>query len=123
MEGVKAMQLQAMVRDMDESMRRHKALKTSNFAEFRAKVSEENKFLYDAFPPIFEMHISGKLDETFFEMLRLRRKIELGEITQDEGDKAFGQKIFDRFVAPVINKDGAAPTKPMSYSEYYEQFK
>ena len=117
------MKLQALVREMDASMRRHKALKISNFAEFRAKVSEENKFLYDEYPPIFEMHISGKLDETFFEMLRLRRKIELGEITQEQGDKTFGQKIFDRFVAPVINKDAPPAAKPMSYSEYYDQFK
>ena len=117
------MKLQALVREMDASMRPHKALKISNFAEFRAKVSEENKFLYDEYPPIFEMHISGKLDETFFEMLRLRRKIELGEITQEQGDKTFGQKIFDRFVAPVINKDAPPAAKPMSYSEYYDQFK
>jgi hypothetical protein len=118
-----SIKLQALVRDMDTSMRRHKALKTSNFPEFRAKVSEENKVLYDEYPPIFEMHIAGKLDETFFEMLRLRRKIELGEMTQDQADKAFGQKIFDRFVAPVINKDAPPPPKPMSYSEYYDQFK
>ena len=118
-----SIKLQALVRDMDTSMRKHKALKTSNFTEFRQKVSEENKVLYDEYPPIFEMHIAGKLDETFFDMLRLRRKIELGQMTQDEGDKAFGQKIFDRFVAPVINKDAPPPAKPMSYSEYYDQFK
>ena len=105
-----SMKLQALVREMDASMRRHKALKISNFAEFRAKVSEENKFLYDEYPPIFEM-------------VRLRRKIELGEITQEQGDKTFGQKIFDRFVAPVINKDAPPAAKPMSYSEYYDQFK
>ena len=112
-----------MVRDMDSSMRRHKSLKTSNFAEFRAKVSEENKVLYDEFPPIFEMHIAGKLDQTFFDMLKLRLQIEKGEITQEEGDKRFGQQIFDRFVGPVINKDAPTPKKALSYSEYYNQFK
>ena len=69
------------------------------------------------------MHIAGKLDETFFDMLRLRRKIELGEMTQDQADKVFGQKIFDRFVAPVVNKDAPPPPKPMTYAEYYGQFK
>jgi uncharacterized short protein YbdD (DUF466 family) len=82
---------------------------------------EENQRLYDEFPTIFEMHYEGKLDGTFFEMLKLRQKIEKNEMTEDEASKVIGQKLFDRYVAPVVNKT-PAPEKPMSYSEFYKQF-
>ena len=54
--------------------------------------------------------------------LMAKRKIEKGEITEDDASKLIGQKLFDRYVAPVI---GPAPVveKPISYSQYYEQFK
>ena len=54
-------------------------------------------------------------------MLKLRRKIELGEMTDDEASKIIGQKLFDRYVAPVVNNT-PAPTKPLSYEDYYRQF-
>lgn len=121
MSGLTSMKIQALVRDMDMSMRRHKGLKRTNMIEFRKKIEQENPILYEQFPSIYEMHIEGKLDETFFEMLKLRQKIENGEMTDDEASKLIGQKLFDRFVAPVVNKL-PAPEKPMSYEQYYKQF-
>jgi hypothetical protein len=115
------MKIQALVRDMDMSMRRHKGLKRTNMIEFRKKIEQENPVLYEQFPSIYEMHIEGKLDETFFEMLKLRQKIEKGEMTDDEASKLIGQKLFDRFVAPVVN-NLPAPDKPISYEQYYKQF-
>lgn len=120
-EFVNSLKLQALVRELDTSMRKHKALKTSNPTEYRKKLSEENEILYYQFPTIFEMHIQGKLDQTFFEMLKLRRQIEKKEITEEEASKLIGQKLFDRFVGPVVNNT-PAPEKPISYAEYYEQF-
>ena len=87
MSGLNSIQIQALVRDMDSSMRRHKGLKRTNQVKYREKMSEENKFLYDVFPTIFEMHMEGKLDETFFEMLKLRRKIETRELSEDDASK------------------------------------
>jgi hypothetical protein len=62
-------------------------------------------------------------------MLKIRRKIELGEITEDEASKIVGQKLFDRFVDPVVKKldgpTGAAAPVPApvgSYADYYKQF-
>lgn len=120
-EVLSSMKIQAMVRDMDTSIRKHKKLKTSNFAEYRKKLSEENEVLFYRFPTIFEMHIQGKLDQTFFEMLKLRRQIEKKEITEDDASKLIGQKLFDRFVGPVVNNT-PAPEKPLSYSEFYKNF-
>lgn len=120
-EVLSSMKIQAMVRDMDTSMRKHKKLKTSNFAEYRKKLSEENEVLFYRFPTIFEMHIQGKLDQTFFEMLKLRRQIEKKEITEDDASKLIGQKLFDRFVGPVVNNT-PTPEKPLSYSEFYKNF-
>ena len=121
MSGLTSIKIQALVRDMDASMRRHRLTKKVNPEKFYEKVMEENKTLYEAFPSIFEMHLEGKLDATFFEMLKLRQKIEKGEMTEDDASKLIGQKLFDRYVAPVIEKK-PAPEKPLSYSEFYKQF-
>jgi uncharacterized short protein YbdD (DUF466 family) len=121
MSALTSIQIQALVRDMDTSTRRYKRLKETDPAAHRVKIVEENKRLYDEFPMIFEMHYEGKLDGTFFEMLKLRQKIEKNEMTEDEASKVIGQKLFDRYVAPVVNKT-PAPEKPMTYSEFYKQF-
>lgn len=120
MSSLTSIQIQALVRGMDESMRRHKGLKRTNQHEYRKKVVDENKRLYDEFPSIFEMHIEGKLDEKFFNMLKLRHRIEKGEITEDDASKLVGQMLFDQYVAPVVGNN-PAPTK-MSYSDYYRQY-
>ena len=112
-------QIQAMVRNMDESLRRHKRLRgQSGFLE---KIATENKVLFEEYPSIFKLHMEGKLDETFFYMLQLKRKIEKGELTEDQASIMVGQKLFNRYVDPVIKKE-AAPV-PMSYEEYYKQYK
>lgn len=121
MSSLSSIQIQALVREMDASMRRHKALKNSDPPKFYEKVMTENQTLYDAFPSVFEMHLEGKLDATFFEMLKMRSKIEKGEISEDDASKLIGQKLFDRFVGPVIGNT-PAPEKPLSYSEFYKQY-
>lgn len=115
-----SLQIQALVRQMDESMRRHKGLKRSNKHEYRKKLEQENQMLFNTLPSIFEMHFEGKLDQKFFEMLRLRRKVETGEMTQDEASKVVGQLLFDQYVAPVVNNT-PVPSQ-LSYEEYYKQF-
>lgn len=121
MSSLTSMQIQALVREMDTSIRRHRKLKNSDPPKFYKTVMEENKTLYETFPTVFDKHIDGKLDATFFEMLKLRHKIDIGEMTEDDASKLIGQKLFDRFVAPVIGNT-PAPEKPLSYSEYYKQF-
>jgi hypothetical protein len=116
-----SIQIQALVRQMDESLRRHKGLKRTNTHEHRKKVVEENQQLYSIFPSVFEMHYEGKLDETFFNMLKLRRQIEKGEITEEAASKIVGQQLFDRYVAPVVNNT-PVPEKPLTYEDYYKQF-
>lgn len=115
-----SIQIQALVRQMDESMRRHKGLKRTNKREYAKKIMEENQLLFNTLPAVFEMHMEGKLDQKFFDMLRLRRKVETGEITQDEASKVVGQLLFDQYVAPVVNQTEAPKT--LSYEEYYRQF-
>ena len=117
--NLNAIQIQALVRDMDTSMRRHKALKGT--PEFRKKVVEENDKLYTYYVAIFEMHFDGKLDGTFFEMLKLKMKIEKGEITEDDASKIVGQQLFKRFVEPVVKPETAAAAPPLSYASYYNE--
>jgi hypothetical protein len=123
MSGRTSVQIQALVRDMDTSFRKYKSIKTSNPTEYRKKIEEENKILYDEFPSIFEMHFENKLDGTFFDMLKLRQRVEKKELTDDEASKIIGQKLFDRYVAPVVsNLPTPASPPPMSYTDYYKQF-
>ena len=121
MSSLSSIQIQALVREMDTSIRRHRKLKNSDPPKFYETIMNENKTLYDVFPSIFEKHIDGKLDATFFEMLKLRHKVDKGELSEDDASKIIGQKLFDRFVAPVI-ENIPAPEKPLTYSEYYKQF-
>jgi len=120
MSTLTSIQIQALVRDMDASMRRNRGLK-SDMPKYEEKMVEENKLLHEEFPTIFYMHLEGKLDGTFFEMLKLRHKMDKGELTEDEASRIIGQKLFDRFVAPVVESK-PAPEKPISYSEFYKQF-
>jgi uncharacterized short protein YbdD (DUF466 family) len=63
--------------------------------------------------------MNGKLDQTFFEMLQLKRKMEKGEMTEDEASIIVGQKLFNKYVDPVIKNQPAPPT--LSYEAYYKQ--
>ena len=112
-----ATQIQALVRNMDESFRRHKRIKDQ--PEYQQKIMEENQVLYNEYPSIFKLHMEGKLDETFFYMLSMRRKIEKGVLTEDEASVQVGQKLFRRFVDPVVNNLPAVT--PVSYEEFYKQ--
>jgi hypothetical protein len=119
MTTLSAIQIQAMVRDMDESFRKYRNLKESNPTLWAEKMKTDNKKLFDEFPTVFNMHMNGKLDQTFFDMLQLKRKIEKGEMTEDEASIVVGQKLFNRYVDPVINNQPAPPT--LSYEDYYKQ--
>ena len=121
MSSLTSIQIQALVREMDTSLRRHKGLKLTNKILWRKKVEEENPRLYNDLPSVFEMHMDGKLDETFFFMLGLRHKIEKGEMTEDEASKIVGEKLFNRYVAPKIDTT-VTEERAMSYEEYYKQF-
>ena len=121
MSTLTSIQIQALVRDLDQSMRRHKKLRERDPAAWKLKLMEENEVLVEQFPTIFDMHLEGKLDETFFYMLQMKRKMENGELTEDQASIAVGQKLFNKYVAPVVEKQPAPPT--LSYSDYYKQFK
>jgi hypothetical protein len=120
MSTLTSIEIQALVRNLDQSMRRHKKLKNENPHVWKEKLMEENSILVEQFPSIFDMHLDGKLDETFFYMLQMKHKMEKGEITEDQASLAVGQKLFNRFVAPVVEKQPVV--KPLSYNEYYKQF-
>jgi hypothetical protein len=115
-----SIQIQAMVRNMDTSIRKHSSLKNSNPELYLEKVRQENSVLEENFSVVFYKHLEGKLDATFFDMLKLKRKMETGELTEDEASKIVGQQLFDKYVAPVVSSTPAEKT--LSYSEYYEQF-
>jgi hypothetical protein len=118
MEYKSATEIQALVRNMDDSKKRWRLLKTRNPQEYERRVGEENKTLFNDFYTIFRAHLEDRLDATFFYMLQMRRKIEKGEMTEDEAATQVGQKLFDRWVAPVVSN--APPQATQSYEEYYK---
>ena len=119
MTSLSAIQIQALVRDMDTSFRKHRSLKESNPQEWAAKIKEENLLLFNDFPTVYNMHMNGTLDQTFFDMLALKRKIEKGELTEDQASVIVGQKLFNRYVDPVLKNLPAPPA--LSYSEFYKE--
>ena len=113
-----ATEIQALVRNMDDSKTKHRLLKTRNPEVYERKVSDENPLLVQYFYSIFKKHVKDELDATFFYMLDMKRRIERGEATEDEAAKAVGEKLFSRWVAPVISNTPSEPTQ--SYTDYYK---
>ena len=113
--------VQAMVRDMDHSKRRWASLK-GDPEKYKEKLQRENKILYEVFPSLWEMHVEDKLDDKFFKMLQLKRKVESGEMTTEQASAAIGQVLFQQYVKPIVDSTSPAAPPPMSYEEYYKQF-
>lgn len=114
-----ATQVQALVRKMDASKKKYRTLKQSGQkAAYEEAVKKENEILYFNYPSLFQLHIEDRLDQTFFEMLSLKRKIEKGEISAEQASAIVGQQLFNRFVPHVIS-NSAPPTPRMSYEEFY----
>ena len=116
-----SIQIQALVRNMDESKRKHKKLKKNEPQKYREVLEKENETLAFEFPSIFDMHFDDKLDETFFKMLKLKRDIELGKITEDEASRYIGEQLFKRYVDPVINNTSSPAPQTMTYADFYKQ--
>lgn len=121
MTSYSAIQIQAMVRNMDESFRKYRNLKDSNPTLWTEKLRADNKVLLDEFPTVFNMHMNGKLDQTFFDMLHLKRRMEKGELTEDQASVIVGQQLFNRYVDPILKNQPAPPT--LSYEQYYNETK
>ena len=116
-----ATQVQAMVRKMDASKKKYQTLKRSGQKlAYEEAIKQENEVLYFNYPSLFQLHIDDKLDQTFFEMLSLKRKIEKGEITSEQASAIVGQQLFNRFVPHVISNT-APPGPRMSYEDFYRQ--
>jgi hypothetical protein len=117
-----ATQVQALVRTMDLSKKRHQRLKQQGkMEEYELALRKENETLYFNYPSLFQMHMENKLDETFFDMLNLKRKIEKGEMTAEQASAVVGQQLFNRFVPHVISNTPTPPTPRMSYEDFYKQ--
>jgi hypothetical protein len=118
-EELTATQIQALVRNMDHSKKKWRHLRREEFME---KLKNENDVLYFNFPSLWQMHAEDRLDATFFEMLALKRKIEKGEITDEQASTVMGQRLFQRFAPSNVNSNAPAGPPAMSYSEYYKKF-
>lgn len=114
-----ATEIQALVRNMDHSKKKWRHLRQEEFME---KMKTENEFLFFNFPSLWQMHAEDRLDSTFFEMLSLKRKIEKGEITDEQASVMVGQRLFQRFAPTAVQPTTSVGPPPMSYSDYYKKF-
>jgi hypothetical protein len=120
MQTYTATEIQSMVRNMDDSKRRWRLLKAQNNDEYEQKVAGENPILFEHFFTIYKKHLNDELDDTFFYMLQQKRRIEKGEITDDQAATAVGQKLFDRWVAPIVSNVPVQETPVQTYEQYYK---
>jgi aryl-alcohol dehydrogenase-like predicted oxidoreductase len=118
-EQLTATQLQALVRNMDHSKKKWRHLRREEYLD---KLKNENENLFFNYPSLWQMHAEDRLDSTFFEMLALKRKIEKGEITEEQATASVGQRLFQRYSPEVVNSNANAGPPPMSYAEYYKKF-
>jgi hypothetical protein len=120
-EVLSATQVQALVKRMDASKTKWRKLKRQGKkAEYEEKLKAENETLYFNYPSLFQMHAEDRLDQTFFEMLMLKRRIERGEITAEQASTIVGQQLFNRFVPHAVSNT-PAPAPRLSYEEYCRQ--
>ena len=120
-EQLSATQIQALVKRMDVSKKTWKLLKRQGkTAEYEAKLKAENETLYFNYPSLFQMHVEDRLDQTFFEMLTLKRRIERGEMTAEQASTVVGQQLFNRFVPQAVSNQ-PAPGPRLSYEDYCRQ--
>ena len=116
-----ATQIQALVKVMDASKKKWKFLKRQGkTAEYEDWLKKENETLYFNYPSLFQMHAEDRLDQTFFEMLTLKRRIERGEMTAEQASTVVGQQLFNRFVPHAVGQ-APAPAPRMSYEDYCRQ--
>ena len=109
-EELSATQIQALVRKMDASKTKWKRLKQQGKKdEYRNHLKVENEVLFYNYPSLFDMHLNDKLDQTFFEMLNLKRKIEKGEVSAEEATKFVGQQLYNRYVPQALDSNAPAP--------------
>ena len=121
-EVLTATQIQALVKKMDVSKKKWRILKRQGKTEeYLAKLKEENTAIYFNYPSLFQLHADDKLDQTFFEMLNLKRKLERGELTNEQASTMVGQQLFNRFVPQAISPQAPPPAPRLSYEEYCRQ--
>jgi hypothetical protein len=118
-EELTATEIQALVRNMDHSKKKWRHLRREEFME---KLKNENDKLYFNFPSLWQMHAEDRLDATFFEMLTLKRKIEKGEMTDEQASVVMGQRLFQKFAPATVNSNAHTGPAPMSYADYYKKF-
>lgn len=114
-----ATEIQSMVRNMDDSKRKYRHLKDSDTEEYTKKLIEENQTLHFNYPSIFLLHAQDKLDATFFYMLNQKRRVEKGEISEDQASREVGMRLYNRWVAPSV--EGTTAHREESYEEYYKR--
>lgn len=120
-EQLSATQIQALVKRMDASKKKWKFLKRQGKTkEYEEWLKKENETLYFNYPSLFQMHAEDRLDQTFFEMLTLKRRIERGEMTAEQASTIVGQQLFNRFVPHAVSNQ-PAPAPRMSYEDYCRQ--
>lgn len=116
-----ATQVQALVRVMDVSKKKWAGLKRQGKKlEYEEALKKENQVLYFNYPSLFQLHMEDRLDQTFFEMLALKRRIEKGEVTEDQASAAIGQALFNRYAAPAVGQPADAAPR-MRYEDFYKQ--
>jgi hypothetical protein len=121
-EVLTATQIQALVKRMDASKTKWRTLKRQGKTEeYLDKLKAENETLYFNYPSLFNLHADDKLDQTFFEMLNLKRKLERGELTNEQASAMVGQQLFSRFVPQALSPQAPPPVPRLSYEEYCRQ--
>lgn len=85
---------------------KYKKLKEENNKEYEDTLMGIFKSFNDKYPAIFRAVIRGHDLDILYMMIEMKKKINNGEVEQKKAELYMGEKLAERFLYPVVGKDG-----------------
>ena len=100
--------IQAEILKMEALKKEHKDLRENQYSLFEEKCRELCSFLYTAYTDIFNRLIKDELDlDLMIQAISTLKKIENGEIDQQEGSVLMGKLLHKVFVESALKRGEA----------------
>lgn len=85
---------------------KYKKLKEENNKEYEDTLMGIFKSFYEKYPAIFRAVIRGHDLNILYMMIEMKKKINSGEVDRKKAEIYMGEQLAERFLYPVIGKEG-----------------
>ena len=90
---------------------KYKKLKEENNKEYEDTLMGIFKSFYEKYPAIFRAVIRGHDLNILYMMIEMKKKINSGEVDRKKAEIYMGEQLAERFLYPVIGKEGVDVNK------------